>query len=101
MASAFGLPREEALKSVTLYPAQILGVADRLGSIDTGKDATLIAVDGDPLEIRSHVMKAWIQGRPVDLESRHTRLYDKYRNRPRSGEAPTRLEPSIPATNHR
>ena len=83
MAAAFGLPKEEALKAVTLYPAQILGVADRLGSIEPGKDATLIVTDGDPLEIESHVKMAWISGAPVDLTSRHTRLYDKYRNRPR------------------
>jgi imidazolonepropionase-like amidohydrolase len=84
MAAAFGLPKEEALKAVTLYPAQILGVADRLGSIEPGKDATLIVTDGDPLEIESHVKMAWISGDPVDLSSRHTRLYDKYRNRPRT-----------------
>jgi imidazolonepropionase-like amidohydrolase len=84
MAAAFGLPKEEALKAVTLYPAQILGVADRLGSLEAGKDATLIVTDGDPLEIESHVKMAWISGEPVDLSSRHTRLYDKYRNRPRA-----------------
>jgi amidohydrolase family protein len=83
MAAAFGLPKEEALKAVTLYPAQILGVADRLGSLQPGKDATLIVTDGDPLEIESHVKMAWISGVPVDLTSRHTRFYDKYRNRPR------------------
>jgi imidazolonepropionase-like amidohydrolase len=84
MAAAFGLPKDEALKAVTLYPAKILGVADRLGSIEPGKDATLIVTDGDPLEIESHVKMAWISGDPVDLSSRHTRLYDKYRNRPRT-----------------
>ena len=84
MAAAFGLPKEEALRAVTLYPAQITGVADRLGSIEAGKDATLIVTDGDPLEIESHVKMAWISGEPVDLSSRHTRLYDKYRNRPRA-----------------
>lgn len=83
MAAAHGLPKEEALKSVTLYPAQILGVADRLGSIEPGKDATLIVTDGDPLEIMSNVKMAWISGEKIDLTSRHTRFYDKYRNRPR------------------
>ena len=83
MAAAHGLPKEEALKSVTLYPAQILGVSDRLGSIEPGKDATLIVTDGDPLEIVSNVKMAWISGEKVDLTSRHTRFYDKYRNRPR------------------
>lgn len=80
-AAAYGLPKEEALKSVTLYPARILGVEDRLGALETGKDATLIVTDGDPLEIMTRVERAFIQGRPVDLSSKHTDLYDKYRTR--------------------
>ncbi|MFQ5709536.1 MAG: amidohydrolase family protein [bacterium] len=80
-AAAYGLPKEEALKAVTLYPAQILGVADRLGSLETGKDATLIITDGDPLEIRTHVEKEFIQGRKIDLTSRHTQLYEKYKTK--------------------
>lgn len=80
-AAAYGLPKEEALKSVTLYPARILGVEDRLGSLETGKDATLIVTDGDPLEIMTQVEQAFIQGRPVDISSKHTDLYDKYRAR--------------------
>ncbi len=79
MAAAFGLPKEEALKAVTLYPAQILGVADRVGSLEVGKDATLIVTDGDPLEIRTHVEQEFIEGRKIDLSSRHTQLYEKYR----------------------
>jgi len=93
MAAAFGLPPEEALKSVTLYPARILGIEDRLGSLEVGKDATLIVTDGDPLEIRTRVLSAWIHGEPVDLTSRHTRLYDRYRNRPRTDGAESRLRP--------
>ena len=80
-AAAYGLPREEALKSVTLYPARILGVEDRLGSLEPGKDATLIVTDGDPLEIMTRVERAYIQGRRVDISSKHTDLYDKYRTR--------------------
>lgn len=80
-AAAYGLPKEEALKAITLYPARILGVEDRLGSLETGKDATLIVTDGDPLEIMTRVELAFIQGRPVDLSSKHTDLYDKYRTR--------------------
>jgi imidazolonepropionase-like amidohydrolase len=97
MAAAYGLPREEALKGVTLHTAHILGVEDRLGSIEPGKDATFFVSDGDPLEIRSHVVGAWIEGRPVDLETRHTRLYDRYRNRPRRNGEGSRLEPAVPA----
>jgi len=81
MAAAYGLAKEEALKAVTLYAAEILGVGDRVGSIEVGKDATVIVTTGDPLEIRSHVVKAYIQGRAVDLTSRHTQLYEKYRTK--------------------
>ena len=66
------------MKSITLYPAEILGVADRVGSLDAGKDATLIVTDGDPLETATQVEAAYIQGRPVDLNDRHKRLWKKY-----------------------
>ena len=81
-AVAYGMRREEALKTITLNPAKMFGVADRLGSIEKGKEATLIATDGDLLDIRSHVKLMWIAGQPVSLETRHTRLYEKYRRRP-------------------
>lgn len=81
MAAAYGLPKDEALKSVTLYPAEILGVADRVGAIERGKDATLIVTDGDPLEIMTHVEQEFIQGRKIDLSSRHTQLYEKYKEK--------------------
>jgi imidazolonepropionase-like amidohydrolase len=80
-AVAHGLPREEALRAITLYPAQILGVSDRVGSIEVGKDATLIVTDGDPLEIISQVEMEFIQGRRVDMGSRHKSLYEKYRQK--------------------
>jgi len=82
MASAFGLPREEALKAVTIYPAEIFGVADRIGSIEQGKIANLIVTDGDPLEIRTQVKHLFINGHAVPLTSRHTELYEKYKARP-------------------
>jgi imidazolonepropionase-like amidohydrolase len=77
-AAAYGLPRDEALKAVTLYPAEILGIGDRLGSLTKGKDATLIVTDGDILEIASHVERAFIGGRSVDLTDRQKLLYQKY-----------------------
>ncbi len=77
-AVAYGLPKEEALKAITLYPAQILGVADRVGSLEAGKDATLIVTDGDPLEIRTQVLHEFIQGRKIDLGNKHRALYEKY-----------------------
>ena len=77
-AAAYGLPRTEALKAVTLYPAQILGIDDRAGSLEPGKDATLIVTTGDPLEITTQVTMEFIQGRKVDLSSKQTQLYEKY-----------------------
>jgi hypothetical protein len=59
-------------------------VADRLGTLEVGKEATLIVTDGDPLEIRTQVLHAYLAGRKLDLEDRHKRLYEKYRARPRA-----------------
>jgi imidazolonepropionase-like amidohydrolase len=81
-AMAFGLPYEEALKGITLYPAQVAGLADRLGSIEPGKEATLFSVKGDILDIRAEVTHMWFAGKEISLENRHTRLYQKYKNRP-------------------
>jgi imidazolonepropionase-like amidohydrolase len=81
-AVAFGLPEIEALKGLTLYPAQIAGVADRLGSLEVGKEATIIATDGSILDQRANVKHMWLAGKDVSLESRHTHLYEKYKNRP-------------------
>ncbi|HSE16802.1 MAG TPA: amidohydrolase family protein [Pyrinomonadaceae bacterium] len=81
MASAFGLSKADAIKSVTLYPAQVLNVADRLGSIEVGKMANLVVTDGDLLEIRTRIKYLLIDGRPVVLSSRHTELNDAFKNR--------------------
>jgi imidazolonepropionase-like amidohydrolase len=81
MAAAYGLPRAEALKAVTLYPAQIMNVADRLGSIEVGKMANLVVTDGDLLEPRTHIRYLFIDGRQVPLTSRHTELNDAFKNR--------------------
>jgi imidazolonepropionase-like amidohydrolase len=80
-AAGFGLPPGEALKAITSYPAQILGFADRLGSLETGKDATLFVCDGDPLENGTRVERAYISGRAIDLSNRQTALYEKYREK--------------------
>lgn len=80
-AVAFGLPADEALRAITLAPAEILGVADRVGSLDVGKDATLFVADGDILETATHVEHAWIQGRAVDLSDRQKRLWHKYQQK--------------------
>ena len=81
MAAAFGLSKADAVKAVTLYPAQIMNVADRLGSIEVGKMANLVVTDGDLLEIRSRIRYLFIDGRPVVLSSRHTELNDAFKNR--------------------
>ena len=78
MAASFGLPREEALKAVTLYPAQLTGVGDQLGSLEPGKLATLMVTNGDPLDFPTNVEAAYIDGRKIDLTNRQTRLRDKY-----------------------
>lgn len=86
-AAAYGLPKDAALRSVTLTPAEILGVADRVGSLEVGKDATFFVADGDPLEIVTTIERVWIRGAEIDLaEDPQRRLYEKYRNRPRPEE---------------
>jgi imidazolonepropionase-like amidohydrolase len=80
-AAAYGLGKDEALRAITLYPAQILGVADRVGSLEVGKDATLFVSDGDPMDARSNVERAWIGGREIDLSNRQSRLYEKYKQK--------------------
>lgn len=79
---AHGLPEAEALRAITLHPARMLGVGDRLGSIEPGKEATFIVTDGDILDLRANVKRMWIAGQEVSLESRHTKLYEKYKARP-------------------
>jgi len=81
MAAAFGLSKADALKAVTLYPAQIMNVADRLGSIEVGKIANVVVTDGDLLEIRTRIRYLFIDGRPVVLSSRHTELNDSFKDR--------------------
>ena len=80
-AVGFGLPYEEALKAVTLNPAQIWGHASEMGSIEKGKWADLMVVDGDPLEIQTIVKHVFIKGKEVPLVNKQTRLYEKYMSR--------------------
>ena len=81
IASAFGLPKDEALKSVTLYPAQILGIADKYGSIEIGKVANIVVADGDILEPRTNIKYLFINGRMLPVTSRHTELFDAFKDR--------------------
>jgi len=81
LAGAYGLSKDEALKSVTLYPAQILGIADRLGSIEVGKMANVVVADGDILDPRTNIRYMFINGRLIPLTSRHTELFDSFKER--------------------
>lgn len=87
-AVPFGLPNEEALKAITIYPAQILGLADKVGTIEPGKMANLMVTDGDPLEIRTQVTEVIIGGRPVGVENKHKDSYEKWRSRPTGSGSP-------------
>lgn len=80
-AGAYGLPAGAALRSITLSPAEIAGIDDRLGSIEAGKSATLIITTGNPLEITSDVLVSFIDGRRIDLSNRQSNLVGKYREK--------------------
>jgi imidazolonepropionase-like amidohydrolase len=82
VAVNFGLPYDEALKAITINPAEIWGVASEVGSIEPGKSADLMITTGDPLETPTQVKHLFIKGKEVDLTNKQTRLYEKYMNRP-------------------
>ncbi len=77
-AVAFGLPYDEAMKALTLYPAQIWGVDDQLGSLDVGKTANVVVATGDPLDVKSDVKYVFIGGRSIPMVDRQTELRDRY-----------------------
>jgi len=77
-AVAYGLPYDEALKAITLNPAEIWGVADKLGSLDEGKSANIVIANGDPLDVRTEVKQIYIEGHAIPMESRQTKLRDEY-----------------------
>ena len=79
---AFGMDYEQAVKSITLNTAEILGVADEVGSIEKGKNATFFISDGDALDMRTNdVTKAYINGVAIDLNNHQKELFEKYKNR--------------------
>jgi len=77
-ATGFGLPPEEALKATTLNAAEIWGVADQLGSLDVGKSANVVVATGDPLDVKTDVIRVFIAGEEIPMTSRQTRLRDEY-----------------------
>ena len=80
-AAAHGLPRDAALRAITKSPAEIIGLGDRLGSLETGHSATFFLCEGDPLEVSTLPLRAWIDGREIDLGDRQKRLHEKYREK--------------------
>ncbi len=83
LAVAFGLSRESAWRAMTRGAAEILGVSEHYGSLEVGKVANVVVADGDLLDVPTQVRHVFIRGQSVDLSSRHTRLYEKFRARPR------------------
>lgn len=78
-AAAYGLTKEQALQAITLNSAKILGIDDRTGSLEKGKDANIVISDGDILDMRTSIIShAFIQGREVSLENKQTQLYERY-----------------------
>ncbi len=82
-AVAFGLPEEEALKSITINAARILGIDDLVGSIEAGKDATLMITTGNPLELWTSKEQVFIRGRKLEMLDKHHRLYERYKEKHR------------------
>lgn len=80
-AAAYGLGKEEALKAVTINPAEIFGIADQYGSVEVGKRANLIVSTGDPLETRTQIMHVFIDGYRIPMSNRHIRLYQEFLER--------------------
>jgi imidazolonepropionase-like amidohydrolase len=81
MARAYGLPADAALRAITLSPAEIFGVAERMGSLEVGKDANLFVATGDIMDHRASVTHVFVDGVVQSLETRHTRLYEQFKNR--------------------
>ena len=80
-AATYGLGQDEALRAVTIVPAEIFGVDSEIGSLEVGKKATLFVADGDPFETSTDIHHVFIDGYQIPMESRHTQLYDKFLNR--------------------
>jgi len=80
-AAAYGLNKSEALRSITLSTAEILGVDDMIGSLDIGKDATFFISETPPMEMNPKILMAFIQGKEVDLNNHQKMLYKKYQEK--------------------
>jgi imidazolonepropionase-like amidohydrolase len=85
LAVAYGLPTDIAFRALSLWPAEIFGAGDKVGSIEAGKIANLFISDGDPLDIRTNITDVFINGRLLPKDDRHSRFYEVFNNRPRGG----------------
>jgi imidazolonepropionase-like amidohydrolase len=83
-AIPWGFPPEQALRAITLSPAEVFGLDQEIGSLERGKLANLVVWDGPPLEITSRAKHVVVRGHDMPREDRHTRLYEKYSHRPRN-----------------
>ena len=88
-AVAHGLSEERAIRAITLSAAEILGVADRIGSLEGGKVADVIVTTGTPLQASTRTVAAFVKGQPVELTSIHEKSFEKFTNRPDPGLKPT------------
>ena len=77
-AVGFGLPHDEALKAITINPAQMWGLDQQLGSLDVGKIGNVVVANGDPLDVRTDVKHVFIAGEEIPLVNRQTELRDQY-----------------------
>jgi len=80
-AVAYGLPHDEAMKALTINPAQIWGAGDTIGSLEKGKLADLMIVDGDPMDVRTQIRHLFIKGKEITLSNKQIRLYERYMSR--------------------
>jgi len=78
VAVAFGLPEEEALKAVTINAAEFMGISDKVGSLEPGKQATLLITTGTPLDMTSDIEQSYIQGREIDMNNIQYHFFQKY-----------------------
>ena len=92
VAVAFGLPEEEALKAVTINAAQFMGIADKVGSLEVGKEATLLITTGTPLDMTSDILQSYIQGREINMMDIHKLFFQKYMEKIKQ-QAPKKITP--------
>lgn len=92
VAVAFGLPEEEALKAVTINAAEFMGIADKVGSLEVGKEGTLLITTGTPLDMTSSIIQSYIQGREIDMNDIHKHFFKKYLEKIKQ-QAPRKITP--------